>query len=338
MGLELVGDGLQLAERSRHRLFHRRLAAALALAHQPGDRLRRADAGDDVFALRVHEELAVKDLLSGRGIAGECDAGRTGLAPIAEHHRLDGDGRAPILRNVVQLPVGVGARRLPRAEHGADRAPQLLADILGKRAAELFFHPVLEHPGDALEVVGIELGVEVDALALLLRVENLLEQRMLHAEHDVGIHLDKPAIGVVGEARIVRELRKALRRGRVEAEIENGVHHARHRHARARAHRDEQRTRRVAERAVGGLANGSQRRFDGRLQVGGIGLAVGVIVGADLRRDRQARRHRQAETAHLGEIGAFAAEEVLHPRLALGRAAAEAVDPFRHDAGPFDWC
>src|SRR6185503_9547639 len=44
------------------------------------NRLRRADAGDDVLALRVDQELAVELFLSGRGIAREADPGRRSIA------------------------------------------------------------------------------------------------------------------------------------------------------------------------------------------------------------------------------------------------------------------
>ena len=48
------------------------------------------------------------------------------------------------------------------------------------------------------------------------------------------------------------------------------------------------------------------------LKVLRIGLAVGVVVGADLGGDGEAGRHRQAEIGHLGEAGALAAEQVAH--------------------------
>ena len=57
---------------------------------------RRADAGDDVLALRVHEELAVELLLAGRWIARERDAGAGIVAEVAEHHRHDVDRRAEV--------------------------------------------------------------------------------------------------------------------------------------------------------------------------------------------------------------------------------------------------
>ena len=39
-----------------------------------------------------------------------------------------------------------------------------------------------------------------------------------------------------------------------------------------------------------------------------IGLAVGVVVGADVGGDRETRRHGETKAAHLREIGTFAAE------------------------------
>ena len=92
----------KLGEGLRHQLLQRRLVGAGVDARRLGDVLRRADAGDDVLALRIDQELAVERLLAGRGIAGEGDAGGRGLAHIAEHHGLDVDGRAPAFGNVVQ--------------------------------------------------------------------------------------------------------------------------------------------------------------------------------------------------------------------------------------------
>ena len=77
--------------------------------------------------------------------------------------------------------------------------------------------------------------------------------------------------------------------------------------------RDEQRIAGVAE----GLAAGTppdlgQRRLDLAFEVGWIGLVMSVEVRADLGREREAGRHRQAEMGHFGEVGALAAEQVAH--------------------------
>ena len=69
--------------------------------------MRRADAGDHVFALRVFEELAVEGLLAGGGVAGEADAGGGGVAQVAEDHGLHVDGGAEIVGDLVHLAVVV---------------------------------------------------------------------------------------------------------------------------------------------------------------------------------------------------------------------------------------
>ena len=45
---------------------------------------------------------------------------------------------------------------------------------------------------------------------------------------------------------------------------------------------------------------------------------VRVEVGAHFGGDGEARRHRQAEAGHLGEVGALAAEQILHRGVAVG--------------------
>ena len=60
--------------------------------------------------------------------------------------------------------------------------------------------------------------------------------------------------------------------------------------------------------------------------------AVGVVGRAHLGGDGEARRHRQAEARHLGEVGALAAQQLLHVGVAVGLAGAEQIDPL---AGSF---
>ena len=53
--------------------------------------------------------------------------------------------------------------------------------------------------------------------------------------------------------------------------------------------------------------------------------AVLVVGGADLGGDREAGGDRDADDAHLGQVGPLAAEQGLHVGLALGLAAAERI-------------
>ena len=265
MLFEQAVDAGELGEGRRHRMLERGLVRARLLARDLGDLLGRADAGDDVLALGVDEEFAVEPLLAGRGIAGEGDAGRGGLAHVAEHHRLDIDRRAPAFGNGVEPAIGDGALVHPGAEYGADGAPQLIVRILRERRAMLVRDEGLVTDDERRPVVGVELGVEHIAVSVLVLVEDFLEQAMFEAEHHVRIHGDEAPVGIIGEAAVAGIRRERLDGDVVEAEIEHGVHHAGHRGARARSHRDQQRVVAVAEPPAGDVADLIERGIDLRL-------------------------------------------------------------------------
>ena len=104
-----------------------------------------------------------------------------------------------------------------------------------------------------LPVGGDQFGVERDAAVALHVFEDVLEMVMLHAEHDVAVHLDEAAVAVIGEARVAAAPDQALHRDVVEAEVEDGVHHAGHGGAGAGADRDQQRVVRIAEAGADAL-------------------------------------------------------------------------------------
>ncbi len=149
---------------------------------------------------------------------------------------------------------------------------------------------------------------------------------MIDAAHHVAVHVDQPAIGVVGKALVAGGIGQADDRLVVQAEVENRVHHARHRDGGAAADRDEQRILRVAEF----LAQLFFERGDvgGHVvhQAGGQLAAALVVQVADLGRDRETGRHRQPDAGHLGQVGPLAAEQLLLLAAAFGLRAAEVVD------------
>ena len=73
-----------------------------------GDLLGGADAGNDILALGVDEVLAVEDVFARGRVAREGDAGAAVVAHVAEDHRADIGGRAPILREAVLAAVNNG--------------------------------------------------------------------------------------------------------------------------------------------------------------------------------------------------------------------------------------
>ena len=69
------------------------------------DGMRRADTGDHVLTLRVHQVLAVEHILAGGRIAGKRHTSSGRFAHIAEHHGLYVHGSTPVAGDVIQLPV-----------------------------------------------------------------------------------------------------------------------------------------------------------------------------------------------------------------------------------------
>jgi hypothetical protein len=76
---------------------------------------------------------------------------------------------------LLQLAVFDGAGVHPGGEDGADRAPELLLRVLREVGAELLPDDLLVLADQHLPVVGREVGIEVEALALLVVLERLLE-------------------------------------------------------------------------------------------------------------------------------------------------------------------
>src|SRR5262249_46114995 len=98
------------------------------------ERLRRADTGDDVLALRIREELTVEAALAGGRVARERDAGPGALALVAEAHLHDVDGCPEVVRDPMRTAVDLRPRVVPGVEDGTNGARELLPRVLRERA------------------------------------------------------------------------------------------------------------------------------------------------------------------------------------------------------------
>ena len=166
------------------------------------DCLRRADAGDDVFALRVEKEFAEDVLFARRRVAGEGDARAGRVAEVAEDHLLNVDGRAPPAGDVVEAAVDDGAFVVPGAENGLDGSHELLLRVARELGADVLFVFPQEHLRELSEVFRRELGVVVDAALLLHLVDEVFKVLLADAHDDVRVHLDKAPVAVVSPARV----------------------------------------------------------------------------------------------------------------------------------------
>ena len=179
------------------------------------------------------------------------DSGARLLALVAEDHLDDVDGRAEVVGDVVRAPVDLRPRVLPRVEDRSHGPRQLVPGVLRERGSGL----ALVGPLVGLDEAGQVLGGQVDvlrgaALALQLR-ERVLEQVARDPVDDLAVHLDQPAVRVVGEAWVAGALGESADGLVVQAEVEDRVHHPGHRDRRSGANRDEERVLRIAELLAG---------------------------------------------------------------------------------------
>ena len=286
------------------------------------ERLRGADPGDHVLALRVGQELAVEAGLARRRVAREADARPGAVALVAEDHLDDVDGGPEVVSDVVGAPVDLRAGVVPRLEDGTNGTGQLVACVLRESVTRLLEIDGLVGLDEDGQVVRGQVDVLRGSAVFLELGEGVLEAVAVDAVHDAAVHLDQAAVGVVGEARVARRAREARGGFVVQAEVEDRVHHPGHRDGGARAHRDEERILGVSEALARLLLEGAHVPVDLLVEPVRELAACGHVPTAGVRRDREAGRNGNPELRHLGQADALAAQQAA-PAL---RGLVEVVD------------
>ncbi len=268
------------------------------------------DPGDHVLALGVLQVVAVDALGAGAGVAGEGHAGARVHAEVAEHHRDHVHRGAQVGGDALLAAVEDRAGRVPGVEHGLDGQVHLLTGVLREVPPGLRLDDALERLDQVLQVGRVQVEVVADALGLLGGFDGVLEVLALDVEHGLAEHLEQAAVGVPGEPLVAGLLGQALNRLIGQADVQDGIHHARHGELRPGPDADEQRVGRIAELAA-------YRRFQ-LIQVvrdflveAFWGGALLQVVTARLGGNDESGRHRQAEIGHLGQVGPFPAQQIL---------------------------
>ena len=213
--------------------------------------------------------------------------------------------------------VDAGALGVPGTEHGLDAHVHLGAGVLREVGAGLFLDDTLEGVDEALEVLGGQLGVALHAALGLEGVQGIGEQVAVDVEDGLAEHLDEAAVGVPREAFVTANGGKAANGLIVEADVQNGFHHAGHGELRAASHGDQERVGGIAQAATHLVFDAAQRGGDlGGQRLGNRRLLE--ICAACLGGDREAGGNGQTELRHLGEVRSLASEQVLHGLVTLG--------------------
>ena len=228
--------------------------------------LRRADSGHNVLALRIDQVFAHRLGLAIRAVASERHAGPGIAAHVAEHHRADVHGRAEQAGDLVDRAIFLRAFRVPRAEHGVDRESQLLHRILRERLFHLLLVDPLVDFAKFLELAGGQVGILLRAILFFQPLHFdfvvFVRQAAGRAHDHIAEHIDKAAIAIPAGTLVPRGLDEAKNGFVGQAEVQDGVHHARHRYGGAGADGYQQRVVHVAELLAHHLLEFAELGFD----------------------------------------------------------------------------
>ena len=222
----------------------------------------------------------------------------------------------PIFASIFSfLAINDGAVVIPRLENRRDGCFQLLHRVGREVASGLFFEEGFVLLAKVFPVVGGKFGVFAFAQLFFLRGQQMLEaffgQTGIIALHgDVGKHHQEAAVRVISEARVAAAFDQSVQRFVVQAEVQNRVHHARHRELGAAADGKQKRVFRVAELLADFFFHIGDGGFHVVHQAGGKLAIVIVIRGADFGGDGESGRNRQPDVGHFGEVGAFATQQI----------------------------
>ena len=284
-----------------------------------GEGTRGADTSNDVLTLSINEELTVELLLTGGRVTGEADTGSGRVATVTEDHLHDVDGGTQVVGNLVGFAVDEGTRVEPGTENGVNGTHQLLTRIGCPVPTKLLVRQLLEGVNETLEIIGTQIGVGLDAFLLFKGGQGILVNVSVDTLDDLAVHLDEAAVAVPRKPLIASFLSDGLNGVVRDAEVEDGVHHAGHRDHGARSHGDQQRLLVVTEDATGALLKSLKALPYLGLQIFGPLTLPRHGVHAGFGGDGKPVGHRDAETLHLGNSCALAAEQRFHFRTALGQ-------------------
>ena len=196
--------------------------------------------------------------------------------------------------------------------------------------AGFFFHQRFIFRDDGLQIFGAEIGIELGFDLVFAGIEDVIELRHVDMQRDFAEHLNEAAVAIVGEARVAGFGDQAFGAGIVQAEVENGVHHAGHGELGAGTNAHQERIGCAAELFAHELFELGHGFVNLVIDFFGHFVAIFKEEVTNLSRDGEARGHRHAGLAHLGEACAFAAQNLFHGSVAVGRASAKRVNVFLH--------
>ncbi|EJX10029.1 hypothetical protein EVA_01863 [gut metagenome] len=343
---ELCLECIELSVDLRHRLFHRRIFALTfffrdTLERSPAaatfecDLLRSADTRNHVFTLSVNEPFTVEEVFTCSCVTAEANTCSRSVTHVTEYHGHHGNGSTPFSRNTFHLTVEDSTFVHPAVEYGADGTPELFHRIGWESLARLSEDCFLEENDQLLEVFHFEFVVQLHALFFLHLFDdgfewvNVFLVHRLHAQYHVTVHLYETAVSIVCETRVVGLLSQTFYYLVVQTEVEDGVHHTRHRSASTRTYRKQEWVFYITELRshqvfylVESADHVSLQHFND------FSLTNGIVIVTCICGYRKSGRNGNTDEIHFGQVCTFATQFITHIGAAFSLTGAERINSF----------
>ena len=149
----------------------------------------------------------------------------------------------------------------------------------------------------------------------------------LHTQHHIAKHLNEATVGVPCKTLVAGFAGQTFHSLVVQTKVEHGVHHTGHRSARAGANRHQAGIVGIGKACSHYLFHFAHRFFNLILdQRHHVVASFLVVEGAHFGGDGEPGRHGHANKVHLGQVGAFATQQVFHRGISVGFTIAEEVN------------
>ena len=148
----------------------------------------------------------------------------------------------------------------------------MVVHVLWEGLTHRGFHRGLIFDDDLFPIFCLKIGIDGVVVDFFIAFQNVLKHVVVEFQNHIGVHLDEAAIAIKGKAAVPGLGSQAFHRLIVQAQVQDRVHHAGHRSARARADRHQKRVASIAKTFAHGGLNRGHGCFDF------IGQRIGVFL------------------------------------------------------------
>ena len=204
------------------------------------------DTGYHIFTLCVDQVFTVEKVFTCTGITRETNTRCRSVTHITEYHSLYVYSCSPFIGYTFHLTIKDSTFVHPWIKYGTDSSPKLFVSTSREIFSGLFFHSGLELLHKFLQVCYFQFVIKLYSFWFFYFFNDCFERidiflvRRLHAQNNVTVHLYKTTIRVPCKTGITSLADDTFHHLVIQTQIQNSIHHTRHRRTGTWTYRNQQ--------------------------------------------------------------------------------------------------